>query len=134
MPTMHYQAPVKLILKSTLIRLAALLIICFNLVSRVINWLLIVLLVCEYTCIINGRVCNPKNQLHKSIPLPPWVVHWSIQLINSSWNWRHDCCLRRTMCFYYGRVAQFIFKISCSTQKTEWNLLLSQTLSRVVVG
>ena len=29
---------------------------------------------------------------------------------------------------------KFIFKISCSTQKTEWNLLLSQTLSKVVVG
>ena len=54
--------------------------------------------------------------------------------ITSPWNWRRDCCLCRTMRFYYGRDAQFIFKISCSTQKTKWNLLLSQTLSRVVVG
>ena len=75
-----------------------------------------------------------KINFHKSIPLSPWVVHWSTPLLNPPWNWRRDCCLCRTMCFYYGRDTQFIFKISCSTQKTKWNLLLSQTLSRVVVG
>ena len=46
-----------------------------------------------------------KINFHKSIPLPPWAVHWSTLL---PWNWRCDCCLRRTMRFYYGQDAQFI--------------------------
>ena len=56
-----------------------------------------------------------KINFHKSIPLPLWAVHRSTPLLNPPWNRRRNCCLRRTMRFYYGQDAQFIFNISCST-------------------
>ena len=73
-----------------------------------------------------------KINFYKSIPLPLWDVHGSIPLLDPPWNRRHDSCLHRNIDFRISRDAKFIFKISCSTQRTEWNLLLSQILSRVV--
>jgi len=74
-----------------------------------------------------------KINFYKSIPLPLWDVHGSTPLLDPPWNRRHSCCLHRNIDFSISRDAKFIFKISCSTLRTEWNLIHSQILSRVVV-
>ena len=74
-----------------------------------------------------------KINFYKLIPLPLWNVHGSIPLLDPPWNRRHDCCLHRNIDFRISRDAKFIFKISCSTLRSGWNLLHSQILSRVVV-
>ena len=81
---------------------------------------------------VNDRVHSPKINFYKSIPLPLWDVHDSIPLLDQPWNRRHSCCVHRNIDFSISRDAKFIFKISCSTLRTEWNLLHSQILSRVV--
>ena len=55
------------------------------------------------------RVRNPKNQLSQINS--PTTVGCSLEypIAKSPWNWRRNCCLCRTMCFYYRWDAKFIF-------------------------
>jgi len=80
------------------------------------------------------RSAIQKINFYKSIPLPLWDVHSSIPLLDPPWNQKRDCCLHRNINFSISQDAKFIFEILCSTQRTGWNLPLSQILCRVVVG
>ena len=81
------------------------------------------------------RVRNPKNQLSQINPFTTMGCSLEYPIAKSTMKLEARLLSSQNYALLlFVRDAQFLFKISCSTQKTEWNLLLSQTLSRVIVG